>query len=154
MREGAVLSSPIAFDDSNWGNAALSVADIDGDGRLDLMVNAPDRTAVFLGDPQGTFTNAPNHVLAKTPPARAALWGDMDNDGLIDLTLCGDTGVQLWRQAPAGDWRQTQQGAALPCTDGALFDADHDGDLDIFYTGAEGQRTPQQQPGRHLPSPR
>lgn len=138
MREGTVFSGPIPFDDGNWGNAALSVADIDGDGRLDLMANAPDRTAVFLGDPQGTFANAPNHPLAKTSPTRAALWGDLDNDGLIDVTLCGASGVELWRQAPAGEWRKTQQGAALPCTDGALFDADHDGDLDIFLTGDAG----------------
>ncbi len=138
MREGAVFSGPIAFDDGDWSNAALSVADIDGDGGLDLLVNAPDRTAVFLGDPPGTFTNAPNHPLAKAPPARAALWGDIDNDGLIDVVLCGARGVRLWQQASAGEWRDTEQGAALPCTDGALFDADHDGDLDIFFTGDEG----------------
>lgn len=137
MREGPVFSGPIAFDQGDWSNAALSVADIDGDGRLDLLANAPDRTAVFLGTPQGTLAAAPNHTLAQSPPARAALWGDLNNDGLLDLVLCGGEGVRLWQQASAGEWLETQS-AALPCTDGALFDADHDGDLDIFFTGDDG----------------
>ena len=138
MREGTVFSGPLPFDQGDWSNAALSVADIDGDGRLDLFANAPDKTAVFLGTAQGTFAPAPNHRLAQSQPARAALWGDLDNDGLLDVVLCGDDGVRLWQQAPAGDWQETQQDPALPCSDGALFDADHDGDLDIFFTGDQG----------------
>ncbi len=138
MRDGAVFSGPLPFDDGDWTNAALSVADIDGDGRLDLLVNAPDRTGVYLGTAQATFVAAPNHPLAQSPPARSALWGDMDNDALLDVVLCGSEGVRLWRQAAAGEWSATQMSAALPCTDGALFDADHDGDLDVFFTGEEG----------------
>ena len=138
VREGTVFSGPLPFDDRDWSNAALSVADIDADARLDLLVNAPESTAVFLGTAEGTFAIAPNHPLAQPSPARAALWGDMDNDGLLDVVLCGANGVRLWQQASAGEWQETQQGAALPCTDGALFDADHDGDLDIFFTGDEG----------------
>ena len=138
MREGTVFSSAVPFDQDDWSDAALSVADIDGDGRLDLLVNAPDRTAVYLGTTEAGFAADPSHPLAQSPPARAALWGDMDNDGLLDLVLCGSEGIRLWRQASAGEWSESHADTALPCSDGALFDADHDGDLDVFFTGDDG----------------
>lgn len=138
MREGTVFSGPAPFDRGDWTHAALSVADIDNDGRLDLLVNAPDRTRVFLGTAQDSFAAAPSHPLEQSPPARAALWGDVDNDGLLDVTLCGNEGIRVWQQAPAGEWHGALAHTALPCTDGAMFDADHDGDLDIFFTGEEG----------------
>ncbi|MXY53294.1 MAG: tetratricopeptide repeat protein [Gammaproteobacteria bacterium] len=138
VREGAVFSDPVPLDQSDWTDAALSVADIDNDGRLDLLVNAPDRTRVYLGTNQNRLVAAANHPLHDSPPARAALWGDVDNDGLIDVVLCSGEGVRLWQQAPVGEWHEALAHTALPCSDGALFDADHDGDLDIFFTGEEG----------------
>ncbi len=36
---------------------------------------------------------------------RAALWGDLDDDGLLDVVLCRPAGgTQIWKQSPAGRW--------------------------------------------------
>jgi len=73
----------------------------------------------------------------------AALWGDVDNDGLPDVYLCRRGPNQLWLQTAPGEWADAGQRAAvsggdLDTVDGALFDADHDGDLDIFLVNADG----------------
>ena len=36
---------------------------------------------------------------------RTALWGDIDDDGLLDVALLGNGTTSIWRQSPAGRWR-------------------------------------------------
>ncbi|NNM00531.1 MAG: VCBS repeat-containing protein, partial [Gammaproteobacteria bacterium] len=73
----------------------------------------------------------------------AALWGDFDNDGLVDVYLCRRGPNQLWRQSATGTWEDITAatgtaGADLDTVDGAFFDADHDGDLDLYLVNADG----------------
>ena len=67
----------------------------------------------------------------------AAAWGDYDNDGLTDVYLSRRGANQLWRQVAPGRWQDVTQatqtsGGDLETLDTAMFDADHDGDLDLF----------------------
>lgn len=123
---------------------SITVCDINQDGLLDVFV------AGGLMTPQGLAQNAvlfqtgelkfrldAEHPLSKTTHTNAALWADYDNDGLVDVYLCRRGANQLWRQETLGQWTDVTQasgtdGGEANTRDGAMFDADHDGDLDLF----------------------
>jgi Tfp pilus assembly protein PilF len=126
---------------------SITAADIDGDEMIDVFLSdvlgGPSETvnAVLLsrGD---SFELDPDHPLAKVPKVTAVLWGDVDNDGRTDAYLCRRGPNQLWLNTGDG-WEDVTEasgtsGGDLRTVDGALVDADHDGDLDIFVVNADG----------------
>ena len=124
-----------------------TACDLDGDGGLDFFAAGPGLDAagsnlVLMASETGHVV-APDHPLARVGVVNTALWGDIDNDGLNDVYLCRRGPNQLWMQTAPGEWSPASDGAgvaggALDTVDGALFDADHDGDLDIFLVQTDG----------------
>jgi Tfp pilus assembly protein PilF len=129
--------------------ASITAADIDGDGQIDLFIaGAIDdrgitRNAVLLNRGSAGFSLDLAHPLASVPGVNAALWGDYDNDGLTDVYLCRRGANELWRQTARGTWSNATaaaraEGGGGDTIDGAIFDADHDGDLDILLIRSDG----------------
>ncbi len=153
--EGPVFRDPVALPlpaglslaDASRG-VSLTVADLQGDGPLDLFIAGAGRgegvhNLLLRGDASGGFRPDLEHPLAGVGKVNAALWGDYDNDGLTDAYLLRRGPNQLWRQTADGTWMDVTTatgtgGGDLDTVDGVFFDADHDGDLDLFLVNADG----------------
>lgn len=141
-REAVLQALPGAAAD-----ARITVADIDGDGALEIFASNAARGAApnLLLRRAGTgWTHDDRHPLAAVAGVRAALWGDLDNDGLLDVVLVRGNGASaVWRQTAPGAWQDVTAASrastrGVDAVDGALVDADHDGDLDIWLTNTRG----------------
>jgi hypothetical protein len=127
------------------GAAALSAADVDGDGWLDLLSLAADgAVAVRRADPATASAGAPafgapealRPAVATAADCRTLLWGDMDNNGAADLVVGCDRPAPTTRVSLSdgqGVWQD------LPAIEGAaaraLADLDGDGKLDMAAMG-------------------
>ncbi len=124
--------------------SSMTTADIDADGDQDLFVTrlgAAGTNAVVVQTPEGFAVTG--HRLSDVTGVNAAAWGDIDNDGNLDVYLCRDGANQLWQQNDSGEWSDTTESTGVAnsdfdCADAMLVDADHDGDLDIFLVNRDG----------------
>jgi tetratricopeptide (TPR) repeat protein len=126
----------------------LTVADINEDGQLDLFiagrgVATDEYNAVLLGQDDGSFRAVHDHPLVEIAAVNTALWGDYDNDGRTDVYLCRNGLNRLLRHAEENTWRDVTATTGTgngerSSGDGAFFDADHDGDLDLFVVNRDG----------------
>ncbi len=107
----------------------LSVADVDGDGKQDLITW--EDIYVYLGSGRGTFTQK-GHFLAS--PTQFVQVGDFNSDGRLDLAIASTGG-----EAPFDDPRTRDIGVLLGKGDGAFFAASPeptgDGDSPLVLGG-------------------
>lgn len=131
---------------ADWAKpTSLTSADLNGDGHLDLFASAAWsiagqlRNAVYL---TGVKSLRPelDHPLASVPGVQAAAWGDVDNDGTLDVFLSCSS-QSGFRTFAGGTWNALPSPPDRPAgtRDATLVDADHDGDLDLFVVYADGQ---------------
>ncbi len=131
---GPLFAEPQLIDDRINGSTVTAV-DLTGDSILDIVVTTPAGMVVYSGTDSG-FTRIDDHPLS-TETADAAMWGDVNDDGSVDVVLCDDQGSRLVLQT-ADSFDESTTLSAKPCKAGAVFDADHDGDLDLYTTGPLG----------------
>nr|VFJ99477.1 MAG: Tetratricopeptide repeat-containing protein [Candidatus Kentron sp. LFY] len=128
---------------------SITVMDLESNGLPDLFVaglstaEKVQHNLLLTGTPEGKFTPRNDTPLTRVPEVNGALWGDFDNDGHLDVYLLRQGQNQLWRNDGNGNWvdvtRQSGTGnGTFDTVDGAFFDADHDGDLDLFLVNANG----------------
>ena len=156
---GAILGSPTTaivtiaadrFRDSGiilprLSNGALSWGDYDNDGDLDLAICGQSGsdyiTKIYRNDGDNTFTDINAGLIGVTYSSLA--WGDYDNDGYLDLVICGDTGswtpdiTRIYRNNGNDTFTDINAGlAGMSWSSLAWGDYDNDGDLDLAIFGS------------------
>ncbi len=132
----------------NESSNCLAWGDYDGDGDLDLAMAGMSDTGriarVYENDGNGHLTWDMGQVLAGVEVASVA-WGDVDNDGDLDLVVKGSDGPAhglstLYRNDPTGTLTPDASTSLLGLYSGAAewADWDGDGDVDLLLTGSAG----------------
>lgn len=139
--------TPIWRSESGYSTHSIAWGDVDGDGDLDLAVgNSGPRVAE--GEINELFLNN-NGVLDPTAAwtsrdvrsTRDVAWGDVDNDGDLDLAAATDGGPNRIYLNNEGEltlravWDSDDRDRTL---DVAWGDVDHDGDLDLAVANTGG----------------
>ncbi|MDP4199744.1 MAG: FG-GAP-like repeat-containing protein [Bacteroidota bacterium] len=122
----------------------VSVADWNGDGWDDIAIGS----MFFQNKGDGTFQDVSSKI---NIAASSTVWGDFDNDGLIDCyAINGGTGDKLFKNNGDGTFTDVTAHSALmnpyPTVTPIWFDYDHDGWLDLYIANgrsvdAQGNET-------------
>jgi hypothetical protein len=86
FRPPITLDQPVPVGLERVGGSPLTAADLDGDGRLDLVVITKDGLSILYGNGDGTF--APPVNLPLGPGLQEGVVADVNGDGLPDLIFC------------------------------------------------------------------
>jgi hypothetical protein len=146
---------------ANFGGHGVQVADVDGDGWLDVYVtniyndqeDRPDLLFVNQGDPGLRFRERGVELAVQddgfygtySNESHAAIFADLDNDGDLDLfnarTWNGSN--RLYRNEGARPFADISEGAGIDVTDlgtrgVAAADFDKNGFLDILVSAWQG----------------
>ena len=131
---------------SGYGNHESRVADLDGDGDIDVLGKPYNwdtpRVDIWLSNLNGascepSLDEWQRHVIDGGRPERAifVLPGDLNGDGLADVV----SGAWWYQNpgSPSGSWQRRTIGSPLNNV-AAVYDFDNDGDLDIVGTEGVG----------------
>lgn len=125
----------------------LAAADINGDGKLDLVVAKQRLFAVYLGNGDGTFQEFAEYGAPGTGETSAFTLGDFNGDGILDLMLADGYG-DVYLMTGKGDGTLNRPAVAItgsqwwscPTNDGSPIATDFNGDgkLDLLVCNNSG----------------
>ncbi len=123
----------------------LALADLDGDGRLDMLLAGPDGLLVMQNRESGWETVAKpwevDRAAITGSPIFRLIPGDFDNDGDMDFLSAGSLLPQVYHNEGDGEFNlvQTLEPGVSPWFSASVSQADfdHDGDLDILASNLD-----------------
>ncbi|MEL6253576.1 MAG: FG-GAP-like repeat-containing protein [Bacteroidota bacterium] len=128
---------------------SASFVDYDNDGYLDIFATDLFETRfnqLFHNDQDGTFSTATGAPINReVSPTLNGVWGDYDNDGLLDLFVANMWGNNNTLYHNDGNGKFTVASTGLISADGgnsqsgSWVDFDNDRDLDLFVSNASDQ---------------
>ena len=152
----ATLSQTIRFEDQSSnanvgtapGSTGIAVADYNNDGWDDLFIAAADGNSVLLENQHdGTFSDKTQEAGLIIPGnANAPLWGDLNNDGYIDLFVGSNDRAgegRIFQGSASGQFVDVSELAGIDLSaivgSASLGDYDNDGLLDLFIATREAE---------------
>ena len=139
----ASAAAPLAKVDARQQlGVQVALADVNGDGHLDMVTTDGRSLALLLGRPDRQFDDATAASgLTAVERAVSCAFGDYDNDDRVDLFVSCIGANHLFRGRGDGTFEDvTEQtktaGLEVVSLSAVFLDADHDGDLDIYVCNA------------------
>lgn len=140
------LDTTQTLQNSDAGSVAYADIDLDGDYDLLITGTAPSQvtnSTIYKNDGNGNFTALTQPVIVNVAGG-AAEFGDVDNDGDMDLLITGNThgGIvtaNLYLNDGAGNFTLSSVAPFEPSNLGDIDfgDIDGDNDLDLLMTGKD-----------------
>ncbi len=167
LRSGPDVSASALADLCAWKAGALpkgapflgcAVLDFDRDGALDLFVCGGEGPCALLkNDGHGNFEDVAEKAGVAVKGAYTVAAGEFDVEpkpgpdekpcrrAKVDLVLMTNSGIVFLRNRGDGTFEDATKESGLAADPGGgrallAFDADQEGDLDLFVSGAEGQK--------------
>jgi FG-GAP-like repeat len=142
-----VSSSWYDVSDPDWSakfGSQFWLADIDGDGRADLVL--PSQAGLLVGYSTGSGFSAPVPLLSASLNYPGVRFGDVNRDGLVDIVEWTPTAVRVYINNGHGFSPPISGSTDFPTTQGwgnsrylstmQLADVDGDGCADLLIRGA------------------
>src|SRR5581483_7145920 len=134
-----------------FGGLNIIQTDYNNDGCIDILVlrggwEFPQRKSLLRNNCDGTFTDVTVEAgLAEPTSSQAAVWADINNDGLLDLFVANERGTaQLFLNKGDGTFKDISISSGIS-GDGSAFskgvaaaDYDNDGYVDFYVSNLNG----------------
>ena len=141
VARASVLFQPVAtYDSGGEGANAVAVADLNGDGHLDMVVANASGVGVRLGNGDGTFQAAVSYSLPAENTANAVAIADLNGDGYPDLAIASRYSASVFVLLGNGDGTfkapVEYNSGGIFGTSVAIADLNGDGHPDLVVTDA------------------